>query len=229
MSLRLYILPISTRRSLLYCQTLKSSSSGSNASSSPTASPHTQTWTSSPRGKITHYLDLATQKVTSKWLLWETAEWGWQRWLTRTGNRVLYNLPYEEWGLKSVMAARAISSGTKPPPAATAGRGGSSTSTTSSSSRDESRSGHEETGKRSRDATTRTGVAGGIPAVAEKGKEMTKRRVKVEYPGSVWDEEKVMEAVRGYAGEERQRFHRRWMWWSFAGMPVTIPFGVIPV
>ena len=64
---------------------------------------------------------------------------------------------------------------------------------------------------------------------AVKDMETRRRRVRVEYPGSVWDQGKVMEAVRGYARDEKQAFHRRWMYWSFVGMPVTIPFGLIPV
>lgn len=54
-------------------------------------------------------------------------------------------------------------------------------------------------------------------------------KIKVKYPVNVWDKGKVMEAVRGYAGEDKQRFHRRWMRWSFVGMPATVPLGLIPV
>ena len=62
-----------------------------------------------------------------------------------------------------------------------------------------------------------------------KGGTTAKAKVMVEYPASVWDEGKVMEAVRRYAAPEKQKEHQKWMWYSLAGLPFTLPIGLIPV
>ncbi|KAL2158641.1 hypothetical protein VTH06DRAFT_4123 [Thermothelomyces fergusii] len=77
--MRLYLLPISTRRTLLYCQRLKAPASGK------------QTWS-----------DWIQAKAVRTWSGWERMEKGWQKSVVNYGNQVLRRIPYEEWGLKSV-------------------------------------------------------------------------------------------------------------------------------
>lgn len=82
--MRLYLLPISTRRTLLYCQPLHKLR---------------------PPGVVTEsrsWADRATDKAARVWASWERKETGWQRMTVDYGNRLLRRVPYEEWGLKSV-------------------------------------------------------------------------------------------------------------------------------
>ncbi|QSS59471.1 hypothetical protein I7I51_08906 [Histoplasma capsulatum] len=77
--MRLYLLPISTGRSLLYCKRIDTRSA-----------------------KELSRLDRITQKASTTWAKWEQAEQAWKKRLVAYGNRVLQRIPYEEWGLKSV-------------------------------------------------------------------------------------------------------------------------------
>ncbi|KAL2255482.1 hypothetical protein VTK26DRAFT_3265 [Humicola hyalothermophila] len=77
--MRLYLLPISTRRTLLYCQKLNA----------PAAEQ--QTWS-----------DWLQAKAARTWSGWEQKESGWQKSVATYGNRALRRIPYQEWGLKSV-------------------------------------------------------------------------------------------------------------------------------
>jgi len=77
--MRLYLLPISTRRTLLYCQRLNAPAS------------EKQTWS-----------DWIQAKAARTWSGWEKKERGWQKSVVGYGNQVLRRIPYEEWGLKSV-------------------------------------------------------------------------------------------------------------------------------
>ncbi|KAI1264224.1 mitochondrial K+-H+ exchange-related-domain-containing protein [Xylariaceae sp. FL1019] len=77
--MRLYLLPISTRRTLLYCQKLQ------------TLPSDKQSWA-----------DWGTQRAAKLWAGWEQKESGWQKTVVRYGNKALRQIPYEEWGLKSV-------------------------------------------------------------------------------------------------------------------------------
>ena len=76
--MRLFLLPISTRRALIYCQRL-----------------HEKQVTE------TSLVQKAINKVPQTWAQWETADSGWKKTLTRYGNRGLQRIPYQEWGLKS--------------------------------------------------------------------------------------------------------------------------------
>ncbi|KAI1848208.1 hypothetical protein JX266_005921 [Neoarthrinium moseri] len=78
--MRLYLLPISTRRTLLYCQKLDT--------------PHL--------AKNKTLVDKATSKAAHLWTSWEKKESGWQKTVVNYGNAALRRIPYEEWGLKSV-------------------------------------------------------------------------------------------------------------------------------
>ncbi|KAL8993345.1 MAG: hypothetical protein Q9169_006414 [Polycauliona sp. 2 TL-2023] len=81
--MRLFLLPISTRRTLIYCQRLN------NQLSSETT-----------------YIDKITTRASNTWLRWEKAEkgWrtGWQKQVTHYGNKLFETIPHEEWGLKSI-------------------------------------------------------------------------------------------------------------------------------
>ncbi|OIW28425.1 hypothetical protein CONLIGDRAFT_714949 [Coniochaeta ligniaria NRRL 30616] len=80
--MRLYLLPISTRRTLLYCQRLEAAKGGSSGTQS--------------------YSERIQEKAAKTWAGWEQKDKGWQKTVVTYGNRALRRIPYEEWGLKSV-------------------------------------------------------------------------------------------------------------------------------
>ncbi|MCJ1430370.1 hypothetical protein MMC29_008288 [Sticta canariensis] len=77
--MRLFLLPISTKQSLIYCQRINQQLT-----------------------KEKTYIDKITIKAATTWLGWEKHEKGWQKKLTIYGNKLFQRLPYEEWGLKSI-------------------------------------------------------------------------------------------------------------------------------
>lgn len=77
--MRLYLLPISTRRTLIYCQRLN------------VATAKQQNW-----------LDKGRTKAANLWADWEKKDSGWQRKVVDYGNQALKRIPFEEWGLKSI-------------------------------------------------------------------------------------------------------------------------------
>lgn len=76
-AMRLFLLPISTRRTLIYCE---KATSGTPQSLS----------------------DRIINKASTTWTGWEKAESGWQKQLTRYGNQLFRRIPFEEWGLKTL-------------------------------------------------------------------------------------------------------------------------------
>lgn len=78
--MRLFLVPISTRRTLIYCQRLN----GQLTNKKPST------------------IDRVTTKATAIWAKWEQADKGWKKHLVLYGHKVLKRIPYEEWGLKSV-------------------------------------------------------------------------------------------------------------------------------
>lgn len=78
--MRLFLIPISTGRTLLYCKRF-------DAHVIP---------------KQLSLLDKVTNKATETWAKWEEAEKGWKKALVTYGHQALQRIPYEEWGLKSV-------------------------------------------------------------------------------------------------------------------------------
>lgn len=81
--MRLFLLPISTRRTLIYCERVQAAVQGAKQ-------PLSQ--------KV---IDRASQT----WTNWEKAEKGWQKKLTVYGNQLFKRIPYEEWGLKTIPPA----------------------------------------------------------------------------------------------------------------------------
>ncbi|KAI1757368.1 mitochondrial K+-H+ exchange-related-domain-containing protein [Xylaria castorea] len=77
--MRLFLLPISTRRTLLYCQKLQALPSENQP-----------------------LVEKITLRAAKLWAGWEKKEGGWQKSVVKYGNRALRRIPYEEWGLKSV-------------------------------------------------------------------------------------------------------------------------------
>jgi hypothetical protein len=89
--MRLFLLPISARRSLIYCdRAFVNKRDAKNAATVKEAA-----------GQAQSLLDRATAKAAGLWSQWERAESGWQKTLTTYGNALLRRIPYEEWGLKS--------------------------------------------------------------------------------------------------------------------------------
>lgn len=77
--MRLYLLPISTKRTLLYCHRLE------------VGKAEKQTWS-----------ERIQSRVAKTWADWEKKDRGWQKSVVNYGNYALRRIPYEEWGLKSV-------------------------------------------------------------------------------------------------------------------------------
>ncbi|KFA55511.1 hypothetical protein S40293_02034 [Stachybotrys chartarum IBT 40293] len=78
--MRLFLLPISTRRTLLYAHRLGVTTTANERS----------------------YVDRGAAWAARKWADWEAKDAGWQRRVVDGGNHLFRRIPYEEWGLKSV-------------------------------------------------------------------------------------------------------------------------------
>ncbi|TQS36119.1 hypothetical protein Golomagni_03439 [Golovinomyces magnicellulatus] len=76
--MRLYLLPISTQRTMIYCQKFNV----------PTEK---RTW-----------IDYSIMRAEKLWSGWEKKESGWQKSVVEFGNKVLERIPFEEWALKSI-------------------------------------------------------------------------------------------------------------------------------
>ena len=79
--MRIFLLPVSTKRTLIYCERLPQPAPGSGAKQ-----PLSE--------RIIH-------RASATWAQWEKAEKGWQKQVTVYGNRLFSRVPYEECGLKS--------------------------------------------------------------------------------------------------------------------------------
>lgn len=82
--MRLFLLPVSTRRTLIYCERV----------------PHTPT-----PGAKQPIADRILDKSSEVWTSWEKAEKGWQKKVTEYGNALFRRIPFEEWGLKTIPPA----------------------------------------------------------------------------------------------------------------------------
>jgi Mitochondrial K+-H+ exchange-related len=77
--MRLYLLPISTRRTLLYCKRLNVTTT-----------------------EKTGLVDKVTSRAAKIWTNWETQGASWQKRIVGWGNSAFRRIAFEEWGLKSV-------------------------------------------------------------------------------------------------------------------------------
>jgi len=78
-AMRIFLLPISTTRTFIYCQRLNQQVS-----------------------KEQTYIDKLTTRATNLWVKWEKYDKGWQKKVTEYGDKIFQRIPYEEWGLKSI-------------------------------------------------------------------------------------------------------------------------------
>ncbi|KAK7418534.1 hypothetical protein QQX98_003878 [Neonectria punicea] len=78
--MRFLLLPISTRRTLLYAQRLNVVTAAQDRS----------------------YMDRGTVWAAKTWASWEKQDSGWKRKVVDYGNYAFRRIPYQEWGLKSV-------------------------------------------------------------------------------------------------------------------------------
>lgn len=78
--MRLFLLPVSTRRTLLHAQRLNVTTITGDR----------------------NYIDKGAAWAAKKWAEWEKRDAGWQRKVVDYGNQAFRRIPHEEWGLKSV-------------------------------------------------------------------------------------------------------------------------------
>lgn len=82
--MRLFLVPISTKRALIYSRPL-----------------------SAELSKKSSITDRITNKAAETWAKWEEVDKGWRKHLVSWGNRVQQQISFEEWGLKSIPALHA--------------------------------------------------------------------------------------------------------------------------
>ena len=82
--MRLFLLPISTRRTLIYCERVQEAVT---------------------KGAKPPISERVLNKAAHTWAEWEKAKKGWQKQITVYGNQLFKRIPYEEWGLKSIPPA----------------------------------------------------------------------------------------------------------------------------
>ncbi|KAG8166565.1 hypothetical protein KVR01_002254 [Diaporthe batatas] len=80
--MRIFLLPISTRRTLLYAHRMNAATASQQAKQS--------------------LLERIQEKAAKTWAGWEQKKSGWQKTVVGYGNEALKRIPYEEWALKSV-------------------------------------------------------------------------------------------------------------------------------
>ncbi|UKZ60270.1 uncharacterized protein TrAtP1_001552 [Trichoderma atroviride] len=100
--MRLYLLPVSTRRTLLYASRFVNPASPSSASTSASAPTSSSSSSSSSATSSASYIDRGADFAARKWAQWEKMERGWQRKVVDYGNQAFRRIPFQEWGLKSV-------------------------------------------------------------------------------------------------------------------------------
>ena len=77
--MRLFLLPLSTRRSLLYFQRVNEQLTDKKT-----------------------YVDKLTTRSAALWLKWEKSDINWQKKTVAYGNKLFERIPYEEWALKRI-------------------------------------------------------------------------------------------------------------------------------
>ncbi|PIB00017.1 hypothetical protein CB0940_03656 [Cercospora beticola] len=83
--MRLFLLPVSTRRTLIYCERVQEAATGAGTK------PPLQ--------------ERIITKAATTWANWEKAEKGWQKQTTVYANKLFRRIPFEEWGLKTIPPA----------------------------------------------------------------------------------------------------------------------------
>lgn len=83
-NMRLFLLPVSTRQSLIYCERIVEQL---------------------PAGARPKFTDRVLATAASQWAAWENKPSGWQKQVTVYGRQILKRIPYQEWGLKSIPPA----------------------------------------------------------------------------------------------------------------------------
>jgi hypothetical protein len=92
--MRLFFLPISSRRALLHCQRLNQAATG--------AGRQEQQQQQQQQQQRQTLVDRLTARAAKKWVQWENGQRRWQQLVVKYGNKALRRIPYEEWGLKSI-------------------------------------------------------------------------------------------------------------------------------
>ncbi|CAK7269290.1 hypothetical protein SEPCBS119000_003493 [Sporothrix epigloea] len=184
--MRLFLLPISTRRTLLYCERLGET----------------------PAQQLS-LVEKAQHRAAKMWSDWEKKPPGsLQHRIVSSGNAGLRRIAFEEWGLKSV------------PPLSTRRRAEEAANT----------------------ATTNTDKGNAEDAVGSKIEEGLEKSletqaksdmdpskpVEVYYPAATIPPNAVAGVLTRLA-TEREALHRKRLIWCFVGMPITAPFGLVPV
>ena len=82
--MRLFLLPVSTRQSLIYCERIVEQL---------------------PAGAKPKLTDRVLATAATQWAAWENKPSGWQKQVTVYGRQLLQRIPYQEWGLKSIPPA----------------------------------------------------------------------------------------------------------------------------
>ena len=176
-TMRLYLLPISTRRTLLYAQRLHDNAPQNSS-----------------------LVDRATGFAAKTWATWEKKDRGWQRRVVDLGNQAFRRIPYEEWGLKSVPSL--------------------STHLRALEHQKQKREQEQQDQKQ-------PGVQGQGQAQAQDAEKLA-QKVELVFPGSVIPAARA-EVIARTLATERHGLHRQRMIWCFVGMPITVPFALIPV
>ncbi|EXJ95132.1 hypothetical protein A1O1_00251 [Capronia coronata CBS 617.96] len=76
--MRIFVLPLTTRQALIYCQRAEQNVTGKSS-----------------------IADRVTSKAAQIWAGWEAADKGWKKQIVKYGNQGLQRIPYQEWALKS--------------------------------------------------------------------------------------------------------------------------------
>jgi Mitochondrial K+-H+ exchange-related len=213
--MRLFLLPLTHNRVLIYCDKLHpkpilpalsspKASSSSPSSSDKQSSPEPQApvpsfktvffppapptpTANSPNPEESTILDRATDFAAYTWTKWEKEPSGISKRITLWGNALLRRIPYEEWALKSF------------PPLTTRRK--------------------EEYGRWATLSKSGTSV---------NSRSGTEKKVKLIYPRALGLKGQPLEVAAEFA-RSRQDLHWRRMVGSIIGAPLTLPFALVPV
>ena len=168
--MRIYLLPISTRRALIYCE------------------PKSH---QIPLAQRT-YLDRIVEKGNTTWADWEKntdSTFDWKRRTTTYGNMLFRRIPFEEWGLKSVPSLK----------------------------------------NKDREAVQSLASPGEHGSQTDQSKGAAKK-VEVLYPRLYQSlcETAPLDTFKKLV-ESRMDLHRSRRNWSIIGIPLTIPFALVPM